>query len=164
LDTVVDDVWAEGYSHHITRLMVLSNLANLLDVEPRALTDWFWVAYIDAFDWVVEPNVLGMGTYGAGDVMTTKPYIAGAAYINRMSDYCQGCAFNPKKNCPVTPAYWAFLERHRDRLDDNPRLRMPMASSRRRSDEQKRKDASVVSRLRVALEAGARVAPETFEG
>ncbi|NIT96742.1 MAG: deoxyribodipyrimidine photolyase, partial [Actinobacteria bacterium] len=67
LDSVVSDVWREGWSHHITRLMVLSNLATLLDVEPRELADWFWVAYTDAYDWVVEPNVLGMGTFAAGD-------------------------------------------------------------------------------------------------
>ena len=73
LDRVVDDVWREGWSHHITRLMVLSNLATLLDVEPRQLTDWFWVAYADAFDWVVEPNVLAMGTFGVGELMTTSP-------------------------------------------------------------------------------------------
>ena len=83
LDHVVDDVWREGYSHHITRLMVLSNIATLLDVEPRELTDWFWVAYVDAYDWVVEPNVLAMGTFGAGDVMTTKPYVAGAPTSTR---------------------------------------------------------------------------------
>ena len=97
-------VWAEGYSHHITRLMVLSNLATLLDVSPRELTDWFWVAYTDAYDWVVEPNVLGMGTFALGDLMTTKPYVSGAAYIDRMSDYCKACAFDPQKDCPITPA------------------------------------------------------------
>ena len=100
LDTVVRSVWDEGWSHHITRLMVLSNLAILLDVDPRELSDWFWVAYVDAYDWVVEPNVLGMGTFGAGDVMTTKPYVSGAAYIDRMSDYCAGCAVRPGEDLP----------------------------------------------------------------
>ena len=128
LDTVVSDVWAEGYSHHITRLMILSNLATLLDVRPRELTDWFWVAYTDAYDWVVEPNVLGMGTYALGGLMTTKPYVSGAAYINRMSDYCGLCAFNPKTDCPFASLYWAFLARHEAVLKSNPRLRMPMAS------------------------------------
>ncbi|MBL8785346.1 MAG: cryptochrome/photolyase family protein, partial [Deltaproteobacteria bacterium] len=85
LDTVVADVWREGYSHHITRLMVLANLGTTLGLSPRALTDWFWVAYTDAYDWVVEPNVLGMGTYALGGLMTTKPYVSGAAYIDKMS-------------------------------------------------------------------------------
>ena len=86
LDHVVYSVWAEGYSHHITRLMILSNIATLLDVSPRELADWFWVAYTDAYDWVVEPNVIGMGTFGVGDLMVTKPYVSGAAYILKMSD------------------------------------------------------------------------------
>ena len=87
VDRIIENVWAEGYSHHITRLMVLSNLATLFDVSPRELSDWFWAAYTDAYDWVVEPNVLGMGTFAVGDIMTTKPYVSGAGYISRMSDY-----------------------------------------------------------------------------
>jgi deoxyribodipyrimidine photolyase-like uncharacterized protein len=128
---VVADVWEEGYSHHITRLMILSNIASLLDVSPRELTDWFWVAYTDAYDWVVEPNVLGMGTFALGELMTTKPYVSGAAYINRMSDYCGLCAFDPRSNCPITPLYWAFLQRHQKVLQANPRLRMPYSDTRR---------------------------------
>ncbi|MBS2026124.1 MAG: cryptochrome/photolyase family protein, partial [Deltaproteobacteria bacterium] len=126
LDSVVADVWREAYSHHITRLMVLGNFATLLGVSARELTDWFWVAYLDAYDWVVEPNVLGMATFAAGDVMTTKPYVAGAAYIDRMSDYCGGCALEPKTTCPVTPLYWAFLARNEPVLRGNPRLMMPL--------------------------------------
>ena len=118
LDGVVDHVHAHGWSHHITRLMVLCNIATLLGVRPRELTDWFWAAYVDAYDWVVEPNVIGMGTYGVGDLLTTKPYVSGAAYIDRMSDYCKGCAFHPKKNCPVTSMYWNFLDRNGAALAD----------------------------------------------
>ena len=103
LDEAVDQVWSEGWTHHIPRLMVLSNLAVLLDVDPRELTDWFWVAFTDAYEWVVEPNVLGMGTFATGELMTTKPYIAGSGYIHRMSDYCKGCAFHAKRTCPLTP-------------------------------------------------------------
>ena len=124
LDLVVAGVWEEGWSHHITRLMILSNLATMLDVSPRELTDWFWVAYIDAYDWVVEPNVLGLGTFATGQLFTTKPYVSGANYIHRMSDFCEGCRFVPGKTCPFTPLYWAFLERHRDLLANNQRLRI----------------------------------------
>ncbi len=124
IDTVVAGLWEEGWSHHITRLMILSNFATLLDISPRELTDWFWVAYIDAYDWVVEPNVLGLGTFGTGQLFTTKPYVSGANYIRRMSDYCDGCRFVPGKTCPFTPLYWAFLERHRPLLDANQRLRI----------------------------------------
>lgn len=154
LDTVVEGVWREGYGHHITRLMVLANLATLLDVSPRALTDWFWVAYADAYDWVVEPNVLGMGTYAAGDVMTTKPYVSGSAYIDKMSDYCAGCAFHPKKTCPVTSLYWAFLARHTETLSGNHRLALIMGALRKRGDAQKRRDAATFEAVRDALAAG----------
>ncbi len=160
LDHVVEGVWEEGYGHHITRLMVLSNLATLLDVSPRALTDWFWVAYVDAFDWVVEPNVLGMGTFAVGDLMTTKPYVSGTPYIRKMSDYCQGCALDPDDTCPISDLYWAFLNRHRDRLAGNRRLALPLASARKRSHEKRESDRRVHQAVQGALGDGGRVTPE----
>ena len=152
LDTVVADVRREGASHHITRLMVLANLATLLGVSPRALTDWFWAMYTDAYDWVVEPNVLGMGTFAAGDVMTTKPYVSGAAYLARMGDACRGCRFDPTgrdaaRPCPLTPLYWNLLDRAAPALAGNERMKLPMASARRRTEAQRAHDARV--RLRV---------------
>ena len=161
LDTVVESVWDEGYSHHITRLMVLSNLASLLDVDPRELTDWFWVAYIDAYDWVVEPNVLGMGTFAAGDLMTTKPYVSGAAYIDRMSDYCGACAFHPKKTCPITPLYWAYLGRHADALEGNPRVALPLRSQAKRTPAQKEADRSTFEEVRATLQRGEALSPSS---
>lgn len=154
LDSVVADVWREGWSHHITRLMVLSNLATLLDLEPRELTDWFWVAYIDAFDWVVEPNVLAMGTYGVGGLMTTKPYVSGAAYIARMSDYCKGCRFDPASTCPITPLYWAFLARNAEKLGQSARMDMPLRSVAKRSPAQRARDAEVFERVSSTLASG----------
>ena len=138
LDTVIAQVVREGWSHHITRLMVLSNLATLCGYSPRELTDWFWIAYVDAYDWVVEPNVLGMGTFGDGGVTATKPYVSGAAYINRMSDYCGSCKYDPRKStgagsCPFTALYWTFLERNAELLDSNPRLAMPYSTLRRKT-------------------------------
>jgi deoxyribodipyrimidine photolyase-related protein len=159
LDRVVESVWEEGYSHHITRLMVLSNLATLLDVSPGQLSDWFHAAYTDAWDWVVEPNVLAMGTYATGPLMTTKPYVSGAAYINRMSDYCRDCAFDPKKNCPVTRLYWAFLDRNEPRLANNPRLAMPYRSLQRRSDAKREEDRRVFEDVSAALERGESLQP-----
>ena len=158
LDRTVEQVWEEGYSHHITRLMVLSNLATLLDVDPRALSDWFWVAYTDAYDWVVEPNVLGMGTYSLGPLFTTKPYVSGSAYIARMSDHCGSCALDPKRDCPITRLYWAFLERHRDVLEGNPRIAMPMRSLAKREEAEKRADAETFEKVSRALARGAPVA------
>ena len=142
LDTVVAQVKATGWSHHITRLMVLSNLAVLCGFSPRELTDWFWVAYIDAYDWVVEPNVLGMATFADGGLTATKPYVSGSAYINRMSDYCGRCALNPKKSlgpgsCPFTALYWSFLEKHEELLSSNQRMKMPYITLRKKTAEER---------------------------
>ena len=141
VDTVVDQVVREGWSHHITRLMVLSNLATLCGFSPRQLTDWFWFAYVDAYDWVVETNVLGMATYADGGLTATKPYVSGAAYINRMSNFCGHCQYNPKKStgedsCPFTALYWTFLERNESILSSNFRLQMPYNTLRKKSPQE----------------------------
>ena len=157
--TSFKEVWRDGYGHHITRLMVISNWSMLLGLNPRDVTDWFWVAYIDAYDWVVEPNVLGMGTFATGDLMITKPYVSGSAYVNKMSDFCSSCAFHPKKNCPMTSMYWHFLHENKAKLEHNPRLKLVMASSRKRSDSQKELDRSVAQKVRTTLQAGAKLTP-----
>ncbi len=159
LDEVVTAVWAEGYSHHITRLMVLSNLAMLLELSPRELTDWFWVAYVDAYDWVVETNVLAMGTFSLGDLATTKPYIAGAAYIHKMSDFCEGCAFDPRRTCPITPLYWAYLARHQTDLAKNARMKLPLAASAKRAAGTRRADAALFEKMKELLATGRTLAP-----
>ncbi len=162
LDSVVADVWRTGYSHHITRLMVLGNIATLLDVSPRQLTDWFWIAYIDAYDWVVEPNVLGMATFGLGDLMTTKPYVAGSAYIDRMSDYCKDCQFAAKTTCPLTSLYWAYLDRHLPQLADNPRMFLPLAALRKRTPAQRASAAAQFDEVTSTLQRGAKLAVPTL--
>ena len=161
LDHVVEGVWDEAWSHHITRLMVLGNLATLLDVDARELTDWFWVAYMDAWDWVVEPNVLGMATFAAGPVMTTKPYVAGAAYIDKMGDSCSACSFSPGTTCPITRMYWAFLARHEPTLRSNPRMKLVLGSLRRRSDVDRGKDEAAFVHVRDVLVNSGRVTPDS---
>jgi deoxyribodipyrimidine photolyase-related protein len=141
MDTVVAQVIEEGWSHHITRLMVLSNLATLCGFSPRELTDWFWFAYVDAYDWVVEPNVLGMATYADGGVTATKPYVSGAAYIHRMSNFCGHCEYDPRKSigpgsCPFTALYWTFLERNQSTLASNFRMQMPYQSLKKKSQQE----------------------------
>ena len=163
LDRVVADVWREAWSHHITRLMVLGNIATLLDVNPRELCDWFWVAYADAYDWVVEPNVLGMAAFAAGDLMTTKPYISGAGYVNRMSDYCPACVFNPRKNCPLTRLYWAFLARHYHVLAKIPRLKPVLVSLARRDKKKREQDVKVFDQLWSFLSRGEAAAPAAID-
>ena len=138
MDTVVAGVVDNGWSHHITRLMVLSNLATLAGFSPRELTDWFWFGYVDAYDWVVEPNVLGMATFADGGLTATKPYVSGAAYINRMSDFCGKCALDPKNalgpgSCPFTAMYWSFLARNEEKLSPLNRMAMPLNTMRKKS-------------------------------
>jgi deoxyribodipyrimidine photolyase-related protein len=159
LDHVVRDVWREAWAHHIPRLMVLANIATLLDVSPRELTDWFWVAFDDAYDWVVEPNVLGMGTFAVGEVMTTKPYISGSGYVHRMSDFCSGCAFHPKRDCPLTSMYWAYLARHETELSANSRMARTLAGLRRRSSGRRERDRAIFEHVSRVLAAGAALTP-----
>ena len=159
LDEVIESVWDEGYSHHITRLMVLANMGMLLDISPRELTDWFWVAYIDAYDWVVEPNVIGMGMY-ASDCMTTKPYIAGSGYIRKMSNYCGSCAFDPKTTCPLTPMYWSWLARHGEKVAHLQRMRMPLASLRKRAEAKRAADRAIFETVTETLQQGQVITPE----
>ena len=160
LDHVVEGVMQAGYSHHIERLMVLGNIATLMDVDPRELTDWFWASYVDAYDWVVEPNVLGMATFGLGDLFTTKPYIAGSNYIKKMSNYCDACAFHPSKTCPVAHMYWAYLARHEPELSQNFRMNLTMGSLRKRSDLKKGQDERVFALVQERLAAGQALTPE----
>ncbi len=139
LDRTVEQVAATGHSHHITRLMVLSNLATLLGVAPQALNHWFWIAYVDAYEWVVTPNVVGMGTFGDGGIFATKPYVSSGRYIQRMGPtLCAACRYDPGRSdgeeaCPFTHLYWDFLSRNRARFENNPRMSIPLGSLRRLS-------------------------------
>ena len=115
-----------GYNHHIERLMLLSNFFMLAGINPKAVNDWFMSLYIDATDWVMPPNVIGMGLNADGGLTATKPYIASANYINKMGDHCKGCRFNPKQRhgddaCPFNYLYWNFILQHEEKLRANPR-------------------------------------------
>ncbi|MFN0194092.1 MAG: cryptochrome/photolyase family protein [Aestuariivirga sp.] len=119
-----------AYSHHIQRLMVTGNFALLAGVTPREIERWYLAVYADAFEWVEMPNTLGMAVFADGGQMASKPYAASGAYIDRMSDFCRGCAYDVKqktgpKACPFNYLYWAFLIRQQNRLSSNPRLAMP---------------------------------------
>jgi deoxyribodipyrimidine photolyase-related protein len=119
-----------AYAHHVQRLMVTGQLAMLLGVHPDAINDWYMAVYADAYEWVELPNTHGMATFADGGVMSSKPYAASGAYINRMSDYCSGCAYDVKDRlgehaCPFNALYWDFLIRHEALLKRNPRMAMP---------------------------------------
>ncbi|OYU16525.1 MAG: cryptochrome/photolyase family protein [Alphaproteobacteria bacterium PA4] len=116
-----------AHAHHIQRLMVLGNFAMLAGVDPVQVHEWFLAVYDDAYEWVEAPNVIGMSQFADGGLMGSKPYAAGGAYINRMSDYCRGCRYDVKQRtglnaCPFNSLYWDFLARHRETLGKNHRL------------------------------------------
>lgn len=122
--TQVEDI---GYAHHIQRLMILGNFALIAGINPQAIENWFHAAFIDAYDWVMQTNVLGMGVFADGGMLASKPYAASANYINKMSDYCSGCPYNPKQRigetaCPFNYFYWDFLARHHERLKTQGRM------------------------------------------
>ena len=128
-----------GWTHHIQRLMVLGSHALQRGYRPDELTDWFATAFVDGFRWVMPTNVVGMSQHADGGLLATKPYTSGGAYINKMSDHCGDCAFDPKKRlgedaCPFTAGYWAFTHRHRDRLARNMRTRRAVSSMDRLTD------------------------------
>ena len=130
LGTVVRQIKETAYSHHIPRLMVLGNFALLTHTDPHEVNKWFWSVYLDAYEWVVAPNVLGMSQFADGGVFATKPYVSGANYINKMSNYCKSCKFNPKLTvgddaCPFNSLYWSFI-------DETQRLKVSRPSFARR--------------------------------
>ncbi|GLU47033.1 cryptochrome/photolyase family protein [Nocardiopsis ansamitocini] len=127
LSTTLAQVRDTGWAHHIPRLMVLGSRALQDGWDPAAVTDWFHRCFVDGYDWVMLPNVIGMSQYADGGLMTTKPYTSGGAYINRMSDLCGPCVYRPSERvgeqaCPYTAGYWSFLHRHRDVLSSNHRM------------------------------------------
>lgn len=158
---VIERAIATGYTHHIERLMVVCNFCLLAGIRPSEVNDWFLAHYIDAYDWVMQPNVIGMGLNADGGLTATKPYIASAAYINKMSDYCGGCRYNPKQRvgpdaCPFNTLYWNFLIQHEATLRANPRLG-PAVLGLARLDESER---ATITRQAMAFLEGLEVRSE----
>lgn len=131
-----------AYAHHIQRLMVTGNFALLAGIHPDALDDWYLGIYIDAIEWVELPNTRGMSQYADGGLMGSKPYAASGQYINKMSHYCGGCAYDVKAktgegSCPFNSLYWHFLDRQRGRLGNNPRMKLVYANWDRQDPAQR---------------------------
>jgi deoxyribodipyrimidine photolyase-related protein len=150
------ELHAHGWNHHIQRLMVFGNLALGLGVDPVELTDWFSAMYVDALDWVMVPNVMAMSQYADGGGITTKPYLSGGAYIDRMSDYCRRCPFDPRQRsgedaCPFTALYWDFVERHAERFERHPRMAVIVRSWRQRDAGDRAATLATAGRYRERL-------------
>lgn len=155
----------EAYAHHIQRLMVLGNFAMLAGCDPREVSDWYLVVYACAYEWVEDPNVIGMSQYADGGLMGSKPYAGGGNYINNMSDYCGKCRYDPKVRvgadaCPFNALYWDFLARHEEKLQGNMRLRQMYSTWNRMSEiarsETREQAAITLERLEPAARGWAR--------
>ena len=126
LDDTIHLAQERGWTHHIPRLMVLGNMMTLCEIRPDNAHRWFMEMFVDSSEWVMGPNVYGMGIFSDGGIFATKPYICGSNYLLKMSDYSKG------PWCDVVDGlYWRFIAKHRAFFSDNPRLAlMPRALDR----------------------------------
>jgi deoxyribodipyrimidine photolyase-related protein len=153
LAQVIGQTLATGYAHHIQRLMVTGLFALLLGVRPQDVHAWYLAVYVDAVEWVEAPNTLGMSQHADGGLLGSKPYVASGRYIERMSNYCQGCRYAPgeatgDRACPFTTLYWDFLIRHRQRFGRHPRTAMQWRMLERLDDERRTTIAARAETLR----------------
>ncbi|QLE00181.1 cryptochrome/photolyase family protein [Galbibacter sp. BG1] len=119
VDITIKKVLKTGYTHHIERLMILGNFMVLCEFDPDEVYQWFMELFIDAYDWVMVPNVYGMSQFADGGLMATKPYISGSNYIMKMSNYQDGDWQDTWDGL-----FWRFMHEHRDFFESNPRLKM----------------------------------------
>ena len=133
LDQAIKEIDKHGYAHHIIRLMLIANIMNLSGIDPKEIFKWFMEMFIDSSDWVMTPNVFGMGTFSDGGIFATKPYICGSNYLLKMSDYKRG------DWCEVVDGlYWQFIEKNKKYIKSNHRLSM-MAYSLEKIDPDRKK-------------------------
>jgi len=147
-----------GYAHHIQRLMVTGLYALLLGVKPKEVHAWYLGVYVDAVEWVELPNTLGMSQFADGGLMSSKPYIASGKYIDRMSNHCKGCRYDPAQStgenaCPFTTLYWDYLDRHADQLAKNPRMLMQLKNLNRLTSTQRELITSQAKSLKESVHA-----------
>ena len=129
-----------AYAHHIQRLMITGNFALIAGIDPHQVHVWYLEVYADAYEWVEMPNTVGMALFADGGLLGSKPYAAGGAYINRMSDYCGTCRYDVKQRvgedaCPFNALYWDFIARNQRKLARNPRMAMPYRNWDRMKEE-----------------------------
>ncbi len=151
-----------GYAHHIQRLMVTGLFAQLLGVRPAEIHAWYLGIYVDAVEWVELPNVIGMSQYADGGRMASKPYVATGRYIQRMSNYCRHCPFDPaealgENACPFTTLYWDFLDHHRNRFARHPRTALQWKHVEKMDPERLQAIRDRADHIRNALAQGDRI-------
>ena len=133
LDEAIKGAIKYGYTHHINRLMILSNIMNLCNIDPNEIYKWFMEMFIDSSDWVMVPNVYGMGTFADGGIFATKPYICGSSYILRMSNFKKG------DWCDIVDGlYWKFIEENKDFFITNPRLSLMIRALEKLNPDRKK--------------------------
>jgi len=146
VDHVVAGVTDRGYAHHIERLMVLGNAMCLLRTDPTEVYEWFMAFFVDAYDWVMVPNVYGMSQFAAGTGITTKPYVSGSNYLRSMTDFGPGAW-----RADWDALYWTFVEDHREVFESNHRSRMVTRTwsgmDRPRRDDLLARGRAVLTRL-----------------
>lgn len=141
IDATIQKLLSTGYNHHIERLMLLGNFMLLSRIAPNAVYQWFMEMYIDAYDWVMVPNVYGMSQFSDGGIMATKPYVSGSAYVLKMSNYPKGSW------CTIWDAlFWQFMNDQRTFFLSNPRLSMLIATYDKMGVEKKEKISEIAGR------------------
>ena len=143
---------ANGYSHHIQRLMVTGMFGVTAQIKPQQVCDWYLAVYVDAVEWVELPNTAGMALFANGGRFTSKPYIASGAYIKRMSNYCSGCSYEPETRigpnaCPMTTLYWNFLDTHEATFATNPRTALMVKNLRRMDSDERHEVRATAQRM-----------------
>jgi deoxyribodipyrimidine photolyase-related protein len=159
LSHAVGQTREDAYAHHIQRLMVTGNFALLAGVDPAEVHEWYLSVYWDAIEWVEAPNTVGMSQFADGGVVGSKPYVSSGAYIDRMSDYCRGCAYDVKARtgqgaCPFNLLYWHFLTRHRARFEGNPRMAQMYRTWDRMDEGRRRTTLAEAEAFLARLDAG----------
>ena len=156
---VVRQTSVEAYSHHIQRLMITGNFALLAGINPQQVCEWYLAVYADAYEWVELPNTLGMALYADGGLMASKPYAASGKYIQRMSNFCESCSYNPnvllgEDACPFNALYWNFLRQNEEKLKHNPRLHFAYMNWHKMAPDKKEAIHTQVQEILSSLDSG----------
>lgn len=156
---VVRQTSVEAYSHHIQRLMITGNFALLAGINPKQVCEWYLAVYADAYEWVELPNTLGMALYADGGLMASKPYAASGKYIQRMSNFCESCSYNPndllgEKACPFNALYWNFLKQNEEKLKNNPRLHYAYMNWQKMAPDKKEATQTKAQEILTSLDSG----------